>query len=331
MRQIKVALIAAAVFFIPTWGAFAQEEPKRPVIEGIIGPGFIGAEHFLISPSVVKPQWTLIPTGKIHLRFDDGKLFRPELLIEESGAFLFDRNGIREGKKPQSYGYYYFKLPLGIPVPFFTYKSSIALDADYSVLNTLLKTKRQVVINNKIRGENEYFNALSTAFTVRLYLNTPIAPNPSIFEHSYFGIYYAENTLPRTATPGTEAQNPIPLLVDTNTRSGGIFFEIKKDTPAKGLNVEIAAYLGYGHIEVRDSTSVVNAKFGNLDGLVSIKGRGVLSYRYIFPNDLGLQFSAGVEYYTDLEFFNAANTKKYNVNLGGEMRYFANLSFVFVR
>lgn len=331
MRQFLILLILPLLPLIYTCKVSAQEDPNRPVIEGEIGPGFIGAEHFLMSTSIVKPEWTLIPTGRVHLRFDNGKLFRPEFIVEESGAFLFDRNGIREGKMPQSFGYYYLKIPLGLTIPFFTYKSSIAVDADYSAMNTLLKTKSQVVINNKIRGANEDFNALSTAFTVRLYLNTPIALNPSIFEHSYFGVYYSEHTLPRTAVPGTDSKNPIPLLVDTNSRSGGIFFEIKKDTPAKGLNVGITAYLGYGHIEVRDDASVVDAKFGNLDGLVNIKGRGTLSYRYLFPNDLGINFTTGVEYYTDLEFFNSANTKKYSVNLGGEMRYFANLSFTFAR
>lgn len=307
----------------------ADELKKKLIMEGEIGPGFMGSESFFLNNNLVKPVWTLIPTGILHLRFGDGEMLRPEILIEESGAFLFDRNGIREGGKPQSYGNYYLKLPLGIPFPFFSYKSSIAVDANYSVLNTLLKTRGQVVVNNVIRGAGQTFNAVSTAFTVRLYVNTPIVLNPGFFEHSYFGVYYSEHTGPRTASPGSQSSIPIPVLVDANSRSGGIFFEMKKDTLLKGLNIEISAYVGYADIEVRDDASVVNAKYGNLGGLVELRGRFGVNYRYVFDYGLGLKFSAGAEYYTNLEFFNATDINKYSLNFGGDLRYFANLTFIF--
>lgn len=330
--KIFPAIAAVCIIFIAAGFSMADENnaKKRPVIEGEIGPGFVGAEPFFINTGYAERLWTLIPTGKIHLRFADGRFLAPEIMVEESGAFLFDRNGIREGKKPQSYGSYYLKLPLGIPVPFFTYKSTMAADAVYTTMNTRLKTKNRVVVNNALRGPGEYFSALSTSFMVRLYLNTPIVEEPSIFQHSYFGIYYSERTYPRTATPGGDNPGGPVLLVDTDSRSGGIFFDMKKDTIAKGLNVEVYAFAGYASIEVRDSAKIAGASFGNTEGLVSIGARAGLSYRYIFDKGLGLKFSAGVEYYTDLEFFNAANAKKYSVNLGGELKYFANLSFVFI-
>lgn len=329
---MKIFLAALFTLFFTTLfltSSHAEEVEKKLIIEGEIGPGFVGSENFFLNNSIAKPVWTLIPTGILRLRFGDGQMLRPEILIEDSGAFLFDRNGIREGRKPQSYGNYYLKLPLGITIPFFSYKSSMAVDANYSVLNTLLKTRGQVVVNNSIRGAGQTFNALSTAFTVRLYLNTPIVLSPSFFEYSYFGVYYSEHTGPRTAAAGVQSDTGIPLLVDANSRSGGIFFEMKKDTILKGLNVEIAAYAGYADIEVRDSASVVNAKYGNTGGLVELRGRFGINYRYIFDYGLGLKFSTGAEYYTNLEFFSTTDVNKYSLNFGGELRYFANLSFIF--
>lgn len=317
------------LFFCAVSSRAEAAESRSPIIEGAAGPGIMAFEQMFIDKSVAGVSGNFIPYGRVHLRFGDGRFLRPEIIAEDSGAFNFDISGIREGGGTSSYNSYYLKLPLGIPVPFFHYGSSLALDARYSVSVTGLRLKDRALVNNRIYESGGRFRAASSEMTFRLYLNTPVVPNPSFFEYSYFGVFYSERVLPRTAAPPGSGQGEPYILISTLTRTGGIFYDMKKDTPLKGLNFDISAYLGYGDMFKLEDISSIGASFGNTKELLTIYAKGGLSYRYIFGRNMGLDFNLGVSYFVTTEFLSTADDSKYAVNTGGDLRYFASLNFVF--
>lgn len=303
---------------------------KTPIIEGKVGAGFIGFEPMFLDKSLTSFSDVYMPYGKLHLRFDDNKFLRPEFLIEESGAFKFNKSGIKTGKSPWAYNKYYLKIPTGIPLPFFKFVGRLYIDGLYSSSNINILLDKPIVVNNVLQASGTRLTGISSEMTFRLYLDTPIVKNSSIFEYSYFGVYYSEKVSPRTAKPPSIMADAPEILLSTLIRSGGIFYDMKKDTPLKGLSFAINAYIGYGDLyPLDDVSSVPNSSFGNINGLIAVGGQGGFSYRYVFNNGLGIEIDTGVSFFATTEFINSPDKNKYTMNMGGDLRYFANLSFVF--
>lgn len=303
---------------------------KSPIIEGIVSAGFIGFEPMFLDKSQASFSNVYMPYGKLHLRFDDNKFLRPEFIIEETGSFSFKKSGITNGKSHWAYNKYYLKIPTGIPVPFFKFTGRLYLDGLYSTSNINILLKKPSVVNNTLYNKGEKFTGISSEMTFRLYLDTPIVMDNSIFEYSYFGVFYSERVSPRSASPPGNIENPQELILSALVRTGGIFYELKKDTPLKGLNFNILGYIGYGDMFNLDDVSAVNnVKFGNTTGLLTFYFTGGFSYRYIFNTGVGIEVNAGASVFTTSEFLHTKDDSKYSMNMGVDLRYFANLSFVF--
>ncbi len=308
-----------------------EANKKSPIIEGIVGAGFMGFEPMFFDKSAMSSSDHYFPYGKIHLRFDNGKFLRPEFLIEESGQFKFDIKGIKTGSHQTSYNKYYLKIPTGLKIPFFSYKSQFYVDGLYSSSSMVLRLKKKMTVNNVMRNAGERFTANLSEMTFRIYLDTPIVLEPSIFEYSYFGVFYSQRVVPRMAKPPAHLISiSSDILLSTEIKTGGIFYEMKKDTPLKGLNFDIYAAIGYGDLfGLDDVNSVYSASFGNTKGLVTIFAKAGLGYRYVFKTGLGIDINVGASYFITSEFINSPNPDKFTMNMGGDLRYFANLSFVF--
>lgn len=312
--------------------AFLHEiQPKSSVIiEGAVGGGISIAENMAVNKDTVEISGNLVPYGSIHLRLNDGAAYYPEIIIKNSGDFSFSKSGIDSDKKGGSYNSYYIKLPIGLSVPFFHYKSRLNFDFAYFSATSDVKLKRQALVNNIVCDAGREFSSVSSVMSFRLYLDTPVVLQPSIFEYSYFGIYYMEHTFNRTAAQPNDRQDIPEIFISTLTRTGGIFYDMKKDTPLKGLNFGISVYLGYGDMFTLDDIHAIEgASFGNIKGLIVISSSVDLSYRYYFTDRIGMNINGGLSYFVTTEFLNTADNSKYKMNMGGDLRYIAGLSFVF--
>lgn len=299
------------------------------IIEGILSAGALSYNMFSVSERTASQSWDIVPYFSLHFRFGNGSLLMPEFYIQESGDFKFDRIKVKTGSGKAAFNKYYLKLPLGIPVPFFKWKSYMAADASYSNIYGNWTLNENVMINNAMHGSGEKIYASTTELIVRLYLDTPVVLNPSIMEHSYFGVYYSEFITPRSASPGTNFAGCPPLIVSTNSRAGGFFYDMRKDV-YKGIIFGVEVYGGYSSVEVSNGGSSFGASFGNINGLLAVKGKVSLGYEHIFKDyGLGVAFDISAEYNTVIPYIFAQDTKKYKLGYDGELRYYAALSFTF--
>lgn len=301
----------------------------KMIIEASLLGGVMSHNTFSVKANVADLEWTAIPYGGIHIKFGSGGMLMPEFYMIESGNFKFDRNNLQIKRGIPAYNEYFLKIPTGIKIPFFGWKSNIILDGLYSNLYSNYKVKNNTMVNgvSMQNGSNVY--SAGSEWTVRLYLETPVVRKPSISEYSYFGIYYDEHISARSATPGSSYLGYPNLLVSANTRSGGIFYDMKKDV-YKGFTFGISVYGGYAEIEAYDASMPFNVEYNNIHGLLSLKGRLTFGYQHIFKNTgIGLSFEAGAGYKGELEFIFASKTDKYRLGLEGEIRYFGELKILF--
>lgn len=294
-------------------------------IEGMLSGGVLGYNMFSIRPANAAQKEYVIPYGALSLKLFSGTIFSPELTIKDS-KFIFSENGATIDEQADNYNYYYLKLPLGFYVPFFSWKAEMYLDGSYSSLNNNFTVKDSLMVQGSLLSSGSSFHLSSSSWNVRLYLDTPVVLKPSITEYAYFGIYYEEGRSARTALPGEDNAGGDTLLVDYTSRTGGIFYEMRQDL-YKGLMFGINVYAGIGDIETSGKYDV---KYGNTDGLVAYKAEITLGYQHIFKQQgVGVAFDAGVEYAGFVEFFYGKKEKPYSLTLDGDLRYFAELRFLF--
>lgn len=294
-------------------------------IEGIVSGGAYGFNYFSIKPANAQQKEYVIPYGSISLKFMSGTRFSPELVIKDS-RFIFTESKSTIDEQADNYNYYYLKLPLGFYIPFFGWKSEMYIDGSYSSLNNNFQVKDNLMVQGTLLGRGSSFHTAASSWNVRLYLDTPVVLKPSISEYAYFGIYYDETRSSRTALPGTDYAGGNTLLVDGTARSGGIFYEMRQDL-YKGLMFGINVYAGIGDIE---TSSKYNVSYGNTEGLVSYKAKLSLGYQHIFKaQGVGIAFDVGAEYSGLVEFFYAKREGPYSVTLDGDIKYFAELKFLF--
>ncbi len=294
-------------------------------IEGMLSGGVYGFNMFSIKPANASQKEYVIPYGALSLKLFSGTVFSPELTIKDS-KFIFSENGASIDEQEDNYNYYYLKLPLGFYIPFFGWKSEMYIDGSYSSLNNNFSVKSSLMVENSILESGSSFHLSSSYWNVRLYLDTPVVLKPSITEYAYFGLYYEEIRSARTALPGNDYINGNTLLVNYTSRSGGIFYEMRQDL-YKGLMFGINVYAGIGDIE---TSRKYNVTYGNTEGLVAYKAEITLGYQHIFKQQgVGVAFDAGVSYAGFVEFFYGKKDGPYSLTLDGDLRYFAEIRFLF--
>lgn len=294
-------------------------------IEGMLAGGVYGFNMFSIRPANASQKEYVIPYGALSLKLFSGTVFSPELTIHDS-RFIFSENGASLDEQADNYNYYYLKLPLGFYVPFFGWKAEMYLDGSYSSLNNNFSVKDNLMVQGSLLSSGSSFHLSSSYWNVRLYLDTPVVLKPSITEYAYFGIYYEEGRSARTALPGEDYAGGNTLLVDYTSRTGGIFYEMRQDL-YKGFMFGINVYAGIGDIETSDK---YNVSYGNTEGLVAYKAEITLGYQHIFKQQgVGVAFDAGASYAGFVEFFFGKKDKPYSLTLDGDIRYFAELRFLF--
>lgn len=294
-------------------------------IEGMLSGGIYGFNMFSIRPSNAVQKEYIIPYGGLSLKLFSGTVFSPELTIHDS-RFIFSENGASIDEQADNYNYYYLKLPLGFYVPFFGWKAEMYLDGSYSSLNNNFSVKDNLMVQGSLLSSGSSFHLSSSSWNVRLYLDTPVVLKPSITEYAYFGIYYEEGRSARTALPGEDYAGGNTLLVDYTSRTGGIFYEMRQDL-YKGFMFGINVYAGIGDIETSDK---YNVSYGNTEGLVAYKAEITLGYQHIFKQQgVGVAFDAGASYAGFVEFFYGKKDGPYSLTLDGDIRYFAELRFLF--
>ena len=297
-------------------------------IEGAVSGGMLGFSYFSVNNLDAYNPMPIVPYGMLHLKFMSGSRFSPEIKLQDS-RFIFSKSDIELKENPQNYNNYYIKLPLGFSIPFFGYDSKVYVDGSYSSLHNNFQVMRPFMVKGKMLNEGDKFSVTSTTWNVRLYLDTPVVAKPSITEYAYFGIYYDEYTSPRTANPGSDYGGYSKMVLNTLARSGGLFYEMQLDL-YKGFMFGIAAHIGYGEIEIKQDTASYKVEYDNTKGLIAYKARLNLGYEYIFKNHhVGAAFSAGVEYGGYIPFFFAKQENLYGLRLDGDLRYFAELKFLF--
>lgn len=301
----------------------------KMIIEASLLGGVMSHNTFSVKANVADLGWTAIPYGGVHIRFGNGGMLMPEFYMIESGSFKFDRNNLLIKKGTPAYNEYFLKIPTGIKVPFFGWKSNLIIDGLYSNLYSNYKVKDNVMVNGVLMQAGNYVYSAGSEWAVRMYLDTPVIRKSSINEYSYFGIYYNEFITARSATPGSSYPGYPNLLVSTNTRSGGIFFDIKKDV-YKGFIFGISVYGGYAEMDVYDGGTPFGREYNNIHGLLSLKGRLLFGYQHIFKDKgIGLAFETGAGYKGELEFIYASKADKYRLGLEGEIKYFAEFKILF--
>lgn len=297
-------------------------------IEGAVSGGVIGFNPFSINTLDAINPMPVIPYGMVNLKFFSGSRFSPELKIQDS-RFIFTSSDLNTGEKAQNYNYYYLKLPLGFYVPFFGYKSQMNIDGSFSSLHGNFKVLRPILIKGQSLQAGDKFYMASTNWNVRLYFDTPVVLKPSISEYAYFGIYYDETISPKSATAGTDYPGYGSMVVEALARSGGVFYEMRQDL-YKGFMFGIAVHLGVGDIEVKKNSQSYDVKYDGTEGLISYKAKLSLGYQYTFKKQhVGLAFDAGVEYAGNIPFFFAKQPNLFSLRLDGDLRYYAELKFLF--
>lgn len=294
-------------------------------IEGMLAGGVYGFNIFSIRPANAVQKEYVIPYGALSLKLFSGTVFSPELTVKDS-RFIFSENGATIDEQADNYNYYYLKLPLGFYIPFFGWKAEMYLDGSYSSLNNNFSVKDSLMVQGSLLSNGSSFHLSSSFWNVRLYLDTPVVLKPSITEYAYFGIYYEEGRNARTALPGNDYAGGSILLVDYTSRTGGIFYEMRQDL-YKGFMFGINVYAGIGDIE---TSSKYNVSYGNTEGLIAYKAEITLGYQHIFKQQgVGIAFDAGASYAGFVEFFYGKKDGPYSLTLDGDIRYFAELRFLF--
>lgn len=294
-------------------------------VEGMLAGGIKGFNYFSVRQQNAVQKEYVIPYGSLSLKLFSGTIFSPELTVKDS-RFIFSESGTTIDEQLDNYNYYYLKLPLGFYIPFFGWKSEMYIDGSYSSLNNNFTAKSNIMVDGNLLGNGNSFHSASSSWNVRLYLDTPVVLKPSITEYAYFGVYYEELRSPRTALPGEGYPGGNTLLVDTVARAGGIFYEMRQDL-FKGFMFGINVYAGIGDIE---TSSIYNVSYGNTKGLLSYRASLSFGYQYIFKKQgVGIAFDAGAEYAGYVEFFYGKQDSPYSVTLDGDLRYFAELRFLF--
>ena len=268
-------------------------------IEGAVSGGVIGYSLFSINTLDAISPMPVMPYGMLNLKLFSGTRFSPEIKIKDS-RFIFTSSDLNTGEKPQTYNYYYIKLPLGFHIPFFGYKSQMNIDGSFSSLHGNFNVLRPVLIKGQSLQAGDKFYTVSTNWNVRLYFDTPVVLKPSI-----------------------------SMIVEALTRSGGIFYEMRQDL-YKGFMFGIAVHLGVGDIEVKKNSQSYDVKYDGTKGLISYKVNLSIGYQYIFKKQhVGLAFDAGVEYAGNTPFFFAKQENLFGLRADGELRYYAELKFLF--
>ncbi len=252
----------------------------------------------------------------------------PELSVKNSFSFNGSASPLDINSKGVSYTNAYLKIPTAIPLNFFSYPTEILLDVEYDSLTTEFSLTDGSYVDGVLRASGTVFSGNYSTITARLYVDTPVVPESSLFEHSYFGAFYSYTSRP-AAVSGGEAPYTRKLIVGTEIHSGGLFYDIKKNMIADGFNLGVLIQLGYGDISVTDTFTIPDVKFGNLYGLVSYKAVLEGSYIYKLDNGIGLGVKAGINYNGSVNLLGTEDIKLYSVNSAGYFKYYATLVFTF--
>lgn len=304
-------------------------EKDKMYIEAELGGGVHFNNVLYVNKALLSEDFDYFGYGSIHLKFAGGHAFSPEFYIEETGDFRFTRSNLNFGKVKPSYNLYYAKIPLGFKIPFFKWDSEFIIDGSYSSIYQNYKVKSDVIVNNKVAKAGDYINSASSLWNVRVYLSNPVVRKSSIIEYSYFGLYYQEHILPKTATRGENYLDYHDLFVSTRNRSGGIFYDLKKNV-YKGLLVGVNVNLGYAESEVSNGGSHFDAKFDNIHGLLDIGVKASIGYAYVWKKaGVGLRFEAGAGYSTNIDFIFGKDKNLYRFGTEGNLNYFAELNILF--
>ena len=304
-------------------------QKDKTFIEVILGGGVHFNNILYVDQSLLKEDFDVFGYGSLRLKFAGGYAFSPELYIEETGDFRFTRSNLTIGKQKPSYNKYYLKIPLGFKVPFFKWKADAVIDASYSAFFQNYKAKSDIMVNNTLIHKDDYVNSAGSLWDIRFYLTTPVVRKESIIEYSYFGLYYMEHIIPKTARKGNDYKNHYDLFVSTKNRSGGIFYDLQKNI-YKGFIFGINVNVGYAENEVSNGGSSFGAEFDNIHGLLDLGVKVNMGYTYIWKNSgVGLGFKVGAAYNTNIDFIFSKNKDLYRFGTEGTVNYFAELNLLF--
>ncbi len=269
----------------------------------------------------VKSDFSVIPYGKLSLRFLNGYPFIPQIEIENTGLFRFDKQMMSTKKITSGYNSYYVRVPLMLSIPFATYRSMLNIDTRYTTYAKKYTLQKDMIVSGTPSASGSDVYGVTSESETRLYFQTPIRSKDSKYNHAFIGIYYAEDVSPRSTTAISVTDNK-PNFINAVVRNFGIFYELKTDTPAKGLNFSINLTVGYGNTYLlNDSLGYDRDIFTNVDNLIIIKGKVGLSYRYMFNPHIGLGVDLKVEYVSANDFLgDASDANKTTIDMYGELR-----------
>ncbi len=318
---MRILFATILMVIISTLNIYAKDAKGGISIVDIgIDVGAFNSVQFMDTGNV-KSDFSVIPYGKISLRFLNGYPFIPQIEIENSGLFRFDKQMISTKKITSGYNSYYVRVPLMLAIPFATYKSMLNIDTRYTTYAKKYSLQKDMYVNgvSAVSGSDVY--GVTSESETRLYLQTPIRSKDSLFNHAFIGFYYAEDVAPRSTSNITVTSDQ-SNLINTVVRNFGIFYELQTDTPAKGLNFLINLMVGYGNTYLlNEALPYDRTIFANASNLIMIKGRVGLSYRYMFNPNIGLGVDLKIEYTSANDFLgDAASADKATIDMYGELR-----------
>jgi hypothetical protein len=166
----------------------------------------------------------------------------------------------------------------------------------------------------------------STTQYFAIAINTPITEENSHDSYSRFGIYAQITDRARSVDVAIDNM-PENLILQTDERQFGIFYDIKKPVFVEGFILHLYLGAGYGFQDIRDN--VYGYKSGDFDSstaLLCLNVETELAYRYSFTENFGVR--AGISYsYDYLDSLKSAATDSASLNNAGVHLWGGNVTF----
>jgi hypothetical protein len=144
-------------------------------------------------------------------------------------------------------------------------------------------------------GDELTLGATTQYFAVAI--DTPMTEGNGLDSYSRFGLYVQLTNRARSVNVPEEVSTAIPndLILDTDERHFGLFYDIKKPVFFEGFIFHV--YLGAGYSQQNIYSNIYELKSGNFEGstaLMSVKAAAGLAYRYAITESFGVR--AAIDY-----------------------------------
>ncbi len=326
---MRIVFLTSFLILISVLNIYAKDvKIGRSIIDIGLDVGAFNSVQFMNTGNV-KSDFSVIPYGKLSLRFLDGYPFIPQIEIENTGLFSFDKQMISTKKINSGYNSYYVRVPLLLSIPFATYRSMLNIDTRYTTYAKKYTLQKDMFVEGALLASGRDVYGVTSESETRLYFQAPVRSKDYQYNHAFMGIYYAEEVAPRSTSLVSVTDNK-QNFINTVVRNFGIFYELKTDTPVKGLNFLINLTLGYGNTYLLNDTLPYDREvFTNASNLIIIKGRVGISYRYMFNPHIGLGADLKIEYTSANDFLSGTKDgTSTTIDMYGELR--SKLSFTII-